>query len=108
MQYTTIAIATVAGEAVGRCAVSVGPWDLERVVRIGGCIVQDIVIAGHACHARDASSWDYVFLQIEKRLDSWGLDRGLYKSIVEYVGRAVLDSCRSFVGLERRCGRGEE
>ena len=108
MQYTTLAIANVAGEAVGRCAASVGPWGCEDVVRIGCYIAQDILIDGRACHARDASSWNYVFLQIEKELNSWLERHGLYKSIVEYVGHAVLDSCRAFVGLERRCGRGEE
>lgn len=108
MQYTPLAIATVADEAVGRCIDSVGSWDRENVARSGAYIACDIVFTGRVWHARDASSWNSVFLQAEKKLD-YGLESlGLYRSLVEYVCRAVLDSCRSFVGLERRCGRGEE
>jgi hypothetical protein len=108
MLYTPLAIATVADEAVGRCIDNVGSWDRRDVARAGAYIAHDIVLTGRVWHARDASSWNSVFLQAEKKLN-YGLERrGLYRSPVEYVCRAVLDSCRAFVGLERRCGRGEE
>lgn len=107
MQYTPLAIATVADEAIGRCIDNAGSWDRERVARAGAYIAHDIVLTGRVWHVRDASSWNSVFLQAEKKLN-YGLEcLGLCRSIVEYVCRAVLDSCRAFVGLERCCGRGE-
>lgn len=111
MLYTPLAIATIADEAVGRFIDNVRPCDRELVARIGARIAHDIVydpFSGRVNPTRDAGFWNFVFRWVEGSLNSWLRCHRFQGSLVERVGRAVLDSCRSFVGLERRCERGEE
>lgn len=111
MQYTPLAIANVATEAVRRYVDTVRPCDRELVARIGARIVSGIVydpFSGRVNPTRDAGFWYFVIRWVEGSLDSWLRYHRLQGSLVERVGRVALDSCRSFVGLERHCGRGGE
>lgn len=104
MQYTPRALATVATEAVQRYFDTARPGDRELVARVWADLTHEIVFdpfAGRDRRAQDASSWNRVLRQVEKRFESWLELHGMYGSLVEYVGYAVLDSCLSFVGLER-------
>ena len=107
MQYTPLAIATVADEAVGRFIDNVRrPFDRVLVARIGARIARGIVydpFSGRVNPTRDAGFWYFVIRGVEVSLDSWLRYHHLQGSLVERVGRAVLDSCRSFVALERHC-----
>lgn len=102
MQYTPLAIATIVEEALGY---SVGIWALDResVLRLGAHFANEIVLTGRALNARDASSWNSVFLKVERKLNRLLELQGRLGSPADYACRVVLDSCRSFVGLERRC-----
>lgn len=111
MQYTPLAIAAVAYEAVERFNDNARPFDRVLASRIGARIARDIVYdpySGRANPTRDAHFWYFVIRGVEVSLDSWLRYHHFQGSLVERVGRAVLGSCRAFVGLERRCGRGEE
>lgn len=111
MQYSSRAIATVATEAVRRYVDTVRPYDRELVARVWADLTREVVFdpfTGRVRRARDASSWNCVLRRVAGRFDSWLWLHGLHGSLVERVGRVVLDSCRSFVGLERRRERGEE
>lgn len=111
MRYTPLAIATVADEAVGRFIDNARPIDRVLVACIGARIGRGIVydpFSGRVNPTRDAGFWCFVIRGVEVSLDSWLGYHRLQGSLVERVGRAVLDSCRSFVALERRCGRGGE
>lgn len=106
MQYSPRAIATVATEAVRRYMDTVRPCDRELVARVWADITHEIVFdpfTGRVGHARDASYWNFVFRWVAGGFDSWLRLHGLHGSLVERVGRVVLDSCRAFVGLERGC-----
>ncbi len=110
MQYTPRAIATVATEAVRRYIDTARACDRELVARVWADLTHEIVFdpfTGRVRRVQDASSWNSVLRRVEKRFDSWLWLHGLHGSLVERVGRVVLDSCRSFVGLERRRERGE-
>lgn len=105
MLYTSRAIATVATEAVRRCIDTARPRDRELVARVWADLTHEIVFdpfTGRVRRAQDASSWYFVIRGVEVSLDSWLRYHHFQGSLVERVGRAVLDSCRSFVGLERR------
>lgn len=111
MLYASFAIATVADEAIGRFIDNARPFDRVLVARIGARIARDIVydpFSGRVNPTRDAGFWCFVIRGVEVSLDSWLGCHRLQGSLVERVGRAVLGSCRAFVGLERRCGRGGE
>lgn len=104
MQYTPLAIATVADEAIGSCIDNVRPCDRVLAARVGACIAHDIVYdpyTGRANPTRDARFWYFVIRGVEISLDSWLRYHHFQRSLVERVGRVVLDSCRSFVGLEQ-------
>lgn len=109
MQYTPRAIATVATEAVQRYIDTARPYDRELVARVWADLAHEIVFdpfTGRVEHARDASYWNFVFRDVAMEFDAWLGRHGLFGSLVERVGRVVLDSCRAFVGLERCCEPG--
>lgn len=104
MRYTSRAIATVATEAVRRYMDTVRPCDRELVARVWADLTHEIVFdpfTGRVRRARDASSWSCVLRRVAGGFDSWLRLHGLHGSLVERVGRVVLDSCRSFVCLEQ-------
>lgn len=104
MQYSPRAIATVATEAVQHYIDTARPYDRELVARVWADLTHEVVfdpVAGRVEHARDAYSWNLVFCDVAEEFDVWLGCHGLVGSLVERVGRVVLDSCRSFVGLER-------
>ena len=104
MQYSSRAIATVATEAVQRYIDTVRPHDRELVARVWADLTHEVVfdpVAGRVEHTQDAYSWNLVLCDVGEEFDAWLGRHGLVGSLVERVGRVVLDSCRSFVGLER-------
>ena len=106
MQYSPRAIATVATEAVQHYIDTARPYDRELVARVWADLTHEVVfdsVAGRVEHVQDAYSWNLVFCDVGAEFDAWLGRHGLYGSLVERVGRVVLDSCRSFVGLERCC-----
>ena len=105
MQYTPRALATVATEAVQCYIDTARPCDRELVARVWADLAHEIVFdpfSGRVRRARDASYWNSILSDVERDFGSWLELHGMYGSLVEYVGYAVLDSCLSFVGLERR------
>lgn len=112
MLYTPLALATVATEAVQRYFDTARPCDRELVSRVWADLARRIVFDPYTGrlyeHARDASYWDSILRDVDREFGLWLELRGMYGSLVEYVGYAVLDSCLSFVGLERRRECGEE
>lgn len=105
MQYTPRALATVATEAVQRYFDTARPFERELVARVWADLTHRIVFdpyTGRLEHARDASYWNFVLSGVERGFGSWLELHGMYGSLVEYVGYAVLDSCLLFVGLEQR------
>lgn len=107
MLYTSRALATVATEAVQCYFDTARPFERELVSRVWADLTRRIVFdpcTGRLGHARDASYWNSVLRDAEREFGSWLELRGMYGSLVEYVGYAVLDSCFLFVGLERCCG----
>ena len=104
MQYTSRAIATVATEAVQCYFDDARPFERELVSRVWADLAHEVVFdpcTGRVRRVQDASSWNRVLRRVEKRFESWLELHGMYGSLVEYVGYAVLDSCLLFVGLER-------
>lgn len=104
MQYTPRAIATVATEAAQCYIDTARPYDRELVARVWADLTHEVVfdpVAGCVEHALDAYSWNLVLLDVGAEFDEWLGCHGLHGSLVERVGRVVLESCRSFVGLER-------
>lgn len=111
MQYTPRALATVATEAA-QCYIDTDrPCDRELAARVWADLTHEVVFdpfTGRVRCAQDASSWNRVLRRVEKRFESWLELHGMYGSLVEYVGYAVLDSCFVLVGLEQLCEPGEE
>ena len=106
MQYTPRAIATVATEAVQHYIDTARPYDRELVARVWADLTHEVVfdpVAGRVECIQDAYSWNLVLLDVGVEFDAWLGRYGLFGSLVECVGRVVLDSCRAFVGLERYC-----
>lgn len=104
MQYTPRAIATVATEAVQCYFDNARPCDRELAARVWADLTHEVVFdpfTGRVRRAQGASSWNRVLRRVERRFESWLELHGMYGSLVEYVGYAVLDSCLLFVGLER-------
>lgn len=104
MQYTPRALATVATEAAQRYIDADRPCERELAARVWADLTHEIVFdpfTGCVRCAQDASSWNRVLRRVEKRFESWLELHGMYGSLVEYVGYAVLDSCSVLVGLER-------
>lgn len=111
MLYTSRALATVATEAVQRYFDDARPFERELVSRVWADLTRRIVFdpcTGCLEHARDASYWNSVLRDVEREFGSWLGLHGMYGSLVEYVGYAVLDSCFLLVGLERLYEPGEE
>lgn len=104
MQYTSRAIATVATEAVQHYIDTARPCDRELVARVWADLVCEVIfdsVAGRIEDVQDSYSWNLVLCGVMEEFDDWLGCRGLYGSLVEHVGRVVLDSCCSFVNLER-------
>ena len=104
MRYTSRALSTVATEAVQCYFDTARPFERELVARVWADLTYEIVFdpcTGRLERARDASYWNSVLGDVERGFGSWLGLHGMYGSLVEYVGYAVLDSCLSFVGLER-------
>ena len=104
MQYTPLAIATVATEAAQRCIDSARPEDRELVARVWADLTHEVVfdsITGCVEETQDAYSWGLVLLDVMDEFSLWLERYGLFGSCVDRVGCVVLDACRGFVGLER-------
>lgn len=104
MLYTPLALATVATEAAQRYFDTARPCDRELVSRVWADLTCRIVIdpcTGRLYgHAGDAYHWGSMLRDVDREFGSWLGLRGMYGSLVEYVGYAVLDSCFMLVGLE--------
>ena len=104
MQYTPLAIATVATESAQGYVDSVPSRDRELVARVWADLTQEIVfdpILARLDGDPDAFSWDLVIRDVMDEFEVWLERHALSGSLVERVGRAVLDACDSFVNLER-------
>lgn len=111
MLYTPRALATVATEAVQRYIDNARPFERELVSRVWADLTCRIVFdpyTGRLEHARDAVYWNSRLRDVERQFDSWLKLHGMWGSLVEYVGFAVLDSCFILVGLEHLFEPGEE
>ena len=111
MQYTPRALATVSTEAVQPYIDTARPFERELVSRVWADLTCRIVFdpyTGRLGHARDASYWNSMLSDVERDFGSWLELHGMYGSLVEYVGYAVLDSCFLLVGLEQLHEPGEE
>lgn len=111
MQYTPRALATVATEAAQRYIDTDRPFERELAARIWADLTHEIVFdpyTGHVRRAQDASYWNSILSDVERRFGSWLELHGMYGSLIEYVGYAVLDSCFLLVGLEQLYEPGEE
>lgn len=104
MQYTPLAIATVAAEAVQRYIAVTRPRDRELVVRVWADLTCEVVfdsVTGLVEETQDAYSWNLVLCDVVEEFSDWLECHALCGSLVERVGRVVLDSCGALVGLER-------
>lgn len=104
MQYTPLAIATVATEAAQRYIDTTQPRDRELVARVWADLTHEVVfdsITGLNEEAQDAYSWDLVIFDVMNEFTLWLERYALIGSPVERIGRFVLDSCSAFVNLER-------
>lgn len=112
MQYTPRALATVATEAAQRYFDDARPFERGLVSRVWADLTRRIVFDPYTGrlyeHARDASYWNSVLRDVDREFGSWLELHGMYGSLVEYVGYAVLDSCFVLVGLEQLFEPGEE
>ena len=104
MQYTPLAIATVATEAAQRYIASAHPQDRELVARVWADLTHEVVfdsITGLVEETQDAYSWNLVIFDVADEFTLWLERHALFGSVVDRVGRVVLDACRVFVNLER-------
>lgn len=104
MQYTPFAIATVATEAAQRYIDTTQPQDRELVACVWADLTHEIVfdsITGLVEETQDAYSWGLVIFDVIEEFSDWLERHALSGSPVERIGRFVLNSCRSFVNLER-------
>lgn len=111
MLYTPRALATVSTEAVQRYFDTARPFERELVARVWADLTHRIVFdpwTGRLEHARDAYYWNSRLRDVERGFGAWLELHGMYGSLVEYVGYAVLDSCFILVGLEQLYEPGEE
>lgn len=104
MQYTSLAIATVASEAVQRYINTTQPQDRELVACVWADLAHEIVfdsISGLVEETQDAYSWNLVLCDVVEEFSDWLECHALLGSPVERIGGFVLDSCSAFVNLER-------
>lgn len=104
MQYTPLAIATVATEAAQRYIDTTQPQDRELVARVWADLTHEMVfdsITGLIEETQDARSWDLVIFDVMEEFLDWLEQHALAGAPVERIGRFVLNSCSTFVNLER-------
>lgn len=110
MLYTSRALATVATEAAQPYFDTDRPFGRELAARVWADLTCRIVLDPHTGRlerARDAYYWNSVLRDVEREFCSWLRLHGMWGSLVEYVGFAVLDSCFILVGLEQLYEPGE-
>ena len=104
MQYTSLAIATVATEAAQRYIAATQPQDHELAARVWADLTHEVVfdpITGRTKETQDAYSWDLVIFDVMEAFTDWLECHALFGSLVDRLGRYVLDACLDFVDLER-------
>lgn len=104
MQYTPLAIATVATEAAQRCISAAHLQDRRLVASVWADLTHEVVfdpITGLTEETQDAHSWNLIMLDVMQEFIGWLERHALCGSLVDYVGGFVLKSCNDFVNLEQ-------
>ena len=104
MQYSPLAIATVATEAAQDYISTVQPDNRELVARVWADLTREVIfdpVTGRTEGPKDAYSWNLVLFDVMEEFTDWLERHALFGSPVDHVGSAVLDACNDFVNLER-------
>lgn len=105
MQYTPLAIATVATEAAQRYFDTSQPLSRELVARVWADLSREVVcnpVTGFVEKTQDAHSWSLVILDVMEDFADWLTQHALLGSVLDRVGFGILNSCLDFVSLERQ------